>query len=74
HQTKFVASLLGGPADFSDARLAQAHKHLSIGDVDFDEMKRLLDGTLADHGMIEADRLAVLSEIEARRDQIVSAS
>lgn len=73
HQTKFVASLLGGPADFSDARLAQAHRHLDISNADFDEMKRLLNNTLSDHGMASDDCGAVLAEIEARRDQIVTA-
>lgn len=74
HQTKFVASLLGGPADFAEERLEQAHKHLNIGGDDFDAMKRLLDETLADHGFEEADRAAVLAEIEARRGVIVKPS
>ena len=72
HQTKFVASLLGGPADFADERLEQAHRHLGIGDADFDAMKQLLDETLGAHGFAEADRAAVLGEIEARRGMIVS--
>ena len=71
HQTKFVASLLGGPADFAEERLEAAHRHLNIGGADFDEMKRLLDTTLAEHGFTEEDRDAVVGAIEARRGLIV---
>lgn len=74
HQTKFVASLLGGPAEFSEDRLEQAHKSLGIRGDQFDEMKRLLDETLAEHGFDDADRIAVLGEIEARRGVIVAPS
>lgn len=72
HQTKFVASLLGGPADFSDDRLQQAHRHLNIGGADFDAMKQILGETLSEFGFEDADRDAVLGEIEARRSKIVS--
>ena len=71
HQTKFVAHLLGGPADYSDERLEALHAHLNIGSSDFDEMKRLLDETLADHGFDDEDRATVGSAIEARRSKIV---
>lgn len=74
HQTKFVASLLGGPAEFAEERLEQAHRTLNIGGDDFDEMKRLLDETLADHGFAAEDRAAVVGEIEARRGVIVKKS
>ncbi|MEO0620742.1 MAG: group 1 truncated hemoglobin [Pseudomonadota bacterium] len=73
HQTKFVAALLGGPVDYTDDRLAQAHRHLGIGPDHFDEMGRLLAETLDDHGFEQADRDAVLGEIEARRSMIVTA-
>ncbi|MCG8441684.1 MAG: group 1 truncated hemoglobin [Caulobacterales bacterium] len=73
HQTKFVASLLGGPAEFSEDRLEQAHRNLGIDGADFDELKRLFDETLAEHGFAEDDRAAVLGEIEARRAVIVKA-
>lgn len=71
HQTKFVASILGGPAAFTDERLEQAHRGLGIRETDFDEMKRLLGLTLDEHGFSVADRTAVLAEIESRRSIIV---
>lgn len=72
HQTRFVASLMGGPADFADARLGQLHKHLNISDIDFNEMSDLLGEALAEHGVSAEDRDAIRAEIEARRSVIVS--
>lgn len=72
HQTKFIAYLLGGPASFADERLHQMHGHLVISDADFDEMARLLDESLAEHGFEAADREHVIREIEARRPVIVT--
>jgi len=73
HQTKFIASLLGGPAAYTDERLKAMHAHLGITDADMDEMSRLLDESLEQHGFEPADRAVVLREIEARRNIIVSA-
>jgi hemoglobin len=73
HQTKFVAALLGGPADYTDERLGQLHSHLNIASEHFDEMKRMLGDTLTEHGFEADDCAAVLAEIEARRDVIVTA-
>lgn len=72
HQTKFISSLLGGPASFADEHLAKVHAHLAIGDADFDEMARLLDESLAAHRFVPDDRAEVMREIEARRRVIVS--
>ena len=72
HQTKFVSSLMGGPASFSDDRLRALHAHLKISDADFDEMGRLMAEALDEHGVAPADRDAVAAEIEARRAFIVA--
>ena len=72
HQTKFISSLLGGPASFTDERLKLIHAHLNISDQDMDEMAKLLAETLDEHGFDPADRDAVIGEIEARRRHIVS--
>lgn len=71
HQTKFIASLLGGPASYSDRQLQQLHSHLDIHDAHFDELKVVLKDTLEDHGMETNDVTAVLQEFEARRAIIV---
>ncbi len=72
HQTKFISSLLGGPAAYTDERLKQLHAHIGISDQDFDEMAKLLGEALDDNGFEPGDRDAVIREIEARRSYIVS--
>ncbi len=72
HQTKFVSSLMGGPASYSDAQLRQLHARLEISNADFDEMGRLLGEALAQHGIEPEDCESVMREIEARRDVIVT--
>ncbi len=71
HQTKFVASLLGGPASYADGQLKQLHSHLDIENSHFDELKVVLKGTLEDHGVEAVDVDAVLKEFENRRELIV---
>ena len=72
HQTKFISSLLGGPASFADERLKHLHSKLDISDQDLDEMAKLLAEALDEHGFEPADRDAVTYEIEVRRSYIVS--
>ncbi len=71
HQTKFVASLLGGPASYTDNQLRQLHSHLDIEHGHFDELKVVLSATLEDHGFDAGDIEAVLAEFENRRELIV---
>lgn len=71
HQTKFVSFLLGGPADYSDAKLGHAHSRLGVTHAHFDEVKRLLGETLGEAGFTPEDHDAVLAAIEARRTVIV---
>jgi hemoglobin len=73
HQTKFIAYLLGGPADYTGERLGQLHQHLEISDGDFDEMKAILDSTLESHGFEDGDRGTVMKVIEDHRTTIVVA-
>ena len=72
HQTKFISSLLGGPAAYTDDRLKQMHAHIGISDQDFDEMAKLLGEALDENGFELGDRDAVIREIEARRSCIVN--
>ncbi|WP_299076799.1 group 1 truncated hemoglobin [uncultured Ruegeria sp.] len=71
HQTKFMASLLGGPASYTDNQLRQLHSHLSITDAHFDELEEVLRGTLSQHGMTGEDIEVVIAEFEKRRPLIV---
>lgn len=73
HQTKFISSLLGGPATFTDERLKKVHASLKLSHTDFDETARLLRETLAEHGFEPQDIEFVMTEIESRRAHIISA-
>lgn len=72
HQTKFISSLLGGPASFADEQLKRIHAHLGISNQDFDEMSKLLAEAFEEHGFEPTECDAVVREIEARRSVIVS--
>lgn len=73
HQTKFVASLMGGPASFTDAHITGAHRGLDIRHIHFDRLKELVAETLDEFGVEPADGEAILAAIEARRDALVKA-
>lgn len=71
HQTKFLASLLGGPATYTDEQIRRVHSHLVIGPEHFTRMTEILAATLADHGFAADDVAEVIRGFEARRKVIV---
>lgn len=71
HQTKFVSSLMGGPASFTDTHIENAHKHLTIYDGHFDKLKGLVSETLGEFGVDEQDIDTVLAAFEMRRSLLV---
>ena len=72
HQTKFIASLMGGPAAFSNEALERAHARLNIDQASFDEMVNLLAETLEDFGFEDTDIKALMSEMRSRSRFIVT--
>ena len=72
HQTKFIASIMGGPASFSDEHLQRAHKHLGIGQEDFALLAELMRETLEDFDLDASDIDFVLREVGARQRAVVS--
>ena len=72
HQTKFVASLMGGPASYSNDELERVHSRLNITDREFDEMVSLFKETLEDFDFDESDIAAVRSEMLSRKRYIVT--
>ncbi|WP_247744096.1 group 1 truncated hemoglobin [Ruegeria sp. R14_0] len=72
HQTKFVSSLVGGPASFSDDRIEAVHRHLNISHEDFDEMAALFSEALSLHGMEDSHIKVALDAIESKRSIIVA--
>lgn len=71
HQTKFVSSLMGGPASFTDTHIENAHKHLTILDDHFDKLKELVAETLNEFGVDDEDVQTVLAAFEVRRGLLV---
>jgi hemoglobin len=72
HQTKFFATLMGGPASYSDEHLARVHAHLHIDDAAFDELTLVVRDVLEDEGYAETDISLVHTAIVRRRPFIVS--
>jgi len=72
HQTKFIASVMGGPASFSDEHLGRAHRHLGITRADFALLADLFRETLEDHGLDASDVDFIVREVAARQQAVVA--
>ena len=72
HQTKFISSVMGGPASYSDEALQRVHASYRIERAAFDEMSRLLRETLVEFDLDGGDVETVMHEIDSRADIIVS--
>ena len=72
HQTKFIASLMGGPASYSDDVLERVHANLGIDREAFDEMAALLAETLEDFEVDPADIDEVAKAIKSRAHIIIT--
>ena len=72
HQTKFIASVMGGPVSISDDHLQRAHAGLGIDETALDEMLRLLEQTFSEFGLEQADITRVVANIRRRGHLIVT--
>jgi hemoglobin len=72
HQTKFIASLMGGPASYTNETLRNVHAPLAIDEPAFAEVLALLTEVLEDHGVDPADVDAIAGAFESRRSVIVT--
>ena len=72
HHTKFISSLMGGPAAMSDDRLRAVHQSVPISDADFDEIARILTEALAQHGVAEGDAAQIVALVDSKRPLIVN--
>ena len=72
HQTKFIASVMGGPASYSDEALHKVHASHHIDHAAFAEMAALLRQTLVDSGIQPDDVELVMNEIAARESVVVT--
>lgn len=71
HQTKFMATLLGGPASFTNEHIQRVHLRLGIDGLAMDEMKVVLRECLEDHDLDETDVASVVAAFEAYRPLVV---
>lgn len=71
HQTKFVASVVGGPGSYTNEHIARIHGPLKIDDTAFAEMSTMLQETLEDFGVADADVHVVCQEIMSRKHFVV---
>ena len=72
HQTKFIASVLGGPASYSNEHLERVHATLDITEAVFLETVALLKETLEDHDFEDGDIAQVEREFMSRKNFIVA--
>ncbi len=71
HQTKFIATLMGGPVSYTDEHLRQVHLRLKITEEAFEEASMLLRETLEDHGLDESDIGTIVGAFRTRRPYVV---
>jgi hemoglobin len=74
HQTKFIASMMGGPTSYTDEHLERVHAHLGITETAFYESASLLRETLEDFDFEEEDVQYVEDEFVRRKNFIVARS
>jgi len=72
HQTKFIASLMGGPASYTDEQLERVHDHLGITDEAFMEIVDLLGETLEDYDFADHDIQHVENQMMNRKNFIIA--
>jgi hemoglobin len=72
HQTKFVTSLMGGPASYTDDMLRHIHARLEIDDTAFDAMAATFRRALEEFDMEHDHVEQLVGEITSRRGLIVT--
>ena len=72
HQTKFISSLMGGPASYSDEALQKVQSGLHIDRTSFEEMVKLLHETLEEFAFERADIEQIMHEINSRADIVIT--
>jgi hemoglobin len=71
HQTKFIASMMGGPASYTNDHLERVHARLGITEDAFLEAVEMLEETLEDFDMADDDIEQVKAEVMSRKNFIV---
>jgi hemoglobin len=74
HQTKFIATVMGGPISFSDDQLERAHARHGIDEAAFNETISLLREALEEHDFTDEDIREVIDGMQRRKHLIVTRS
>ena len=72
HQTKFIASVMGGPASYSNEQLERVHARMAITEADYLAVVGILRETLEDFDVDESDIATICNEVIARKRYIVT--
>lgn len=72
HQTKFIASMMGGPASYTNDHLERVHAELGITETAFLEAVDMLKETLEDFNFADDDIVQVETEVMSRKNYIVT--
>lgn len=72
HQTKFISSLMGGPASYTSEHLERVHAHLGITEDAFKESLSLMKETLEDHEFKDEDVRTVADAMNTQKNHIVA--
>lgn len=72
HQTKFIASMMGGPASYTNDHLERVHAELGITETAFLEAVDMLKETLEDFNFTDDDIVQVETEVMSRKNYIVT--
>lgn len=74
HQTRFIASVMGGPASYTNDHIERVHERLAVTEEAFGESVSLLTEALEDHDYPDEDIEIVCDEILSRKRFIVTMS
>ena len=73
HQTKFICSVMGGPASYSNDALERIHANTVIDQAAFEEMASLLTESFEDFDVEQDDIDTVISDLRERSRFIINA-
>jgi hemoglobin len=72
HQTKFISTIMGGPASYSDDALERVHARIGITEEAFDAAAEMLMEAFEDFGIEDADVKQLCAEFVSRKRYIVA--
>jgi hemoglobin len=72
HQTKFFSGILGGPVEYTGRQLKGVHAKLGITEDAFSEVIELLEETLEDMSIEEADIETIMEIIGGLKSDLVT--